>query len=190
MAAADAELFQPSDLTELRDWLAANHRRGVGVWLVRWRSVTGRETVSYEDVVREALCWGWIDGQARTIDAERTAQWVAPRKPGSGWAATNKARIIELEAQGRIQPAGRAVIDQAKADGSWTLLDSVEALQEPDELAAALDANPAARAAWDTFPPSVRKLGLTSIAMAKRPETKAARIATIVTKAARSERPA
>ncbi len=187
--AADAELFHPPDLAELRAWLAANHGRGAGVWLVRWRSVTGRPTVDYEDVVREALCWGWIDGQARTIDEERIAQWVAPRKPGSGWAATNKARILELEQSGRMQPAGRAVIERALADGSWTLLDSVEALQEPDDLAAALDADPAARAAWDTFPPSVRKLGLTSIAMAKRPETKAARIATIVARAARGERP-
>jgi len=190
MAAADAELFHPSTLAELRAWLAANHARGTGVWLVRWRPVTGRETVGYEDVVREALCWGWIDGHAKLIDAERIAQWVAPRKPGSGWATTNKARIIELETQGRMQPAGRAVIDQAKADGSWTLLDSVEALQEPDELTTALDANPAARTAWDGFPPSVRKLGLTAIAMAKRPETKAARVAAIVAKAARGERPA
>lgn len=170
MAAADAELFHPSDLAELQAWLAANHQRRTGVWLVRWRSTTGRPTVSYEDVVREALCWGWIDGQAKVIDPERTAQWVAPRKPGSGWAATNKARILELEQAGRMQPAGRAVIELAKA--------------------AALDADPAARAAWDGFPPSVRKLGLTAIAMAKRPETKAARIATIVAKAARGERPA
>lgn len=189
MAAADAERFHPDDVAQWHDWLAANHQRTAGVWLVRWRSATGRPSPSYDELVREALCWGWIDGQAKLFDSERTGQWMAPRKPGSGWAATNKARILELEASGRLQPAGRAVIDQAKSDGSWTLLDSVEALQEPDALADALDADPAARAAWDLFPPSVRKLGLSAIAMAKRPQTKAARIADIVARAARGERP-
>lgn len=189
MVASD-ELFQPDDLAQWHDWLAAHHQGREGVWVVRWRSATGRPTLGYEDLVREALCWGWIDGQTRVIDDERTGQWMAPRKPGSTWAATNKARILELEQQGRMQPAGRALIEQAKADGSWTLLDSVDALQEPDELAAALDAVPAARAAWDGFPPSVRKQGLGMIAIAKRPQTKAARIAAIVAKAARGERPA
>ena len=88
-----------------------------------------------------------------------------------------------------MQPAGQAAIDDAKARGLWTLLDDAEALVESPELTAALDANPTARANWDAFPPSARKMGLTQLAFAKQPETKTKRVATIVEKAARNERP-
>jgi len=116
--------------------------------------------------------------------------WFTHRKPSSPWAASNKARVADLEAEGRLQPEGRAEIERAKADGRWTILDSVDALEEPVELAAALDAVPAARSTWDAFPPGVRKSALSRIALAKRAETKASRVADIVQRAARGERPA
>ncbi|WP_050304909.1 YdeI/OmpD-associated family protein, partial [Mycobacterium tuberculosis] len=165
-----------------------NHGRTSGVWLlsVRGRSAAG---VGYEDAVRQALCFGWIDGPVRTFDDETNGQWFSPRRPGSGWAATNKARIAELEAAGLLAPAGIRVLETAKANGSWSVLDGPEAGIEPPELTVALDAEPAARQNWDAFPKSVRKLGLTHIAMAKRPETKAARIAKIVADAAEGKRP-
>ncbi|CNL10426.1 Uncharacterized protein conserved in bacteria [Mycobacterium tuberculosis] len=158
------------------------------MWLlsVRGRSAAG---VGYEDAVRQALCFGWIDGPVRTFDDETNGQWFSPRRPGSGWAATNKARIAELEAAGLLAPAGIRVLETAKANGSWSVLDGPEAGIEPPELTVALDAEPAARQNWDAFPKSVRKLGLTHIAMAKRPETKAARIAKIVADAAEGKRP-
>ncbi len=184
----DGERVTAADAAAWRAWLEANHERTAGVWLlsVRGRSATG---VGYEDAVRQALCFGWIDGPVRTFDDETGGQWFSPRRPGSGWAATNKARIAELEAAGLLAPAGIRALETAKANGSWTLLDGPEAGIEPPELTAALDAVPAARGNWDAFPKSVKKFGLTHIAMAKRPETKAARIAKIVADAAEGKRP-
>lgn len=173
-----------------RAWLEENGAVSDGVWLVSWKAATGRPRVEYEDAVLEALCVGWIDGQAARLDDERSMQWYAPRSPASTWAATNKARVARLTAEGRMRPAGQRLVDLAKANGMWTVLDGPEAGVEPPELSAALDAVPAARAAWDGFPPSSRKMGLTAIAMARKPETKAARIARIVADAAEGRRPA
>lgn len=188
---ANGEQLELATTAQWHDWLAEHHDGGAGVWVViRRRPAPGQPHVTYDELVREALCWGWVDGQARPLDAERSLQWFTRRRPNSPWAASNKARVADLEREGRLQPAGIAEIERAKANGMWSVYDSVDALAEPDELAAALDAEPAARTAWDGFPPSVRKQGLAAIALAKRPETKAARIAAIVARAARGERPA
>jgi len=189
MAMADAERYHPDSIADWHDWLAANHQRQEGVWVVQWRRSSGRPAVPYEELVREALCWGWIDGQVKPVDDLRAMQWMAPRRANSGWAASNKARVADLEREGRLQPAGIAEIERAKANGMWTIYDSVEALEEPAELAAALDATAPARTNWDGFPPSVRKQALASIALAARPETKARRIEAIVAKAAAGIRP-
>jgi uncharacterized protein YdeI (YjbR/CyaY-like superfamily) len=177
-----------ANAVDWRTWLEENHERAAGVWLL---SVRGNSNVGvgYEDAVRQALCFGWIDGPVRTFDDHTVGQWFSPRRPSSGWAATNKARIAELEAAGMLAPAGIRVLEAAKANGSWTILDGPEAGIEPLELTTALDAVPAARANWDAFPPSAKKLGLTHIAMAKRAETKAARVAKIVADAAEGKRP-
>jgi len=187
---ADAERFQPSTLTDWHDWLAGNHDRGAGVWVVTWRPSSGNPQLTYDELVREALCWGWVDGQASPLDEQRSMLWFTKRKPNSPWAATNKARVADLEREGRLRPPGIAEIERAKVNGMWTIYDSVDALEEPAELTAALDAVGSARANWDGFPPSVRKQALASIALAQRPETKAKRIATIVSKAADGVRPA
>ena len=169
--------LQPATLADWRAWLADNHARPEGVWLITYRPATGKTPFSYEQAVEEALCFGWIDGQARRLDDERTMLWFAPRRPGSGWARTNKARIERLIADGRMTPAGLAKIEAAQADGSWTLLDSVERLEVPDDLAAEFDKYPDARAHFDAFPPSARRMALAWIATAKRPETRAKRVA-------------
>jgi len=168
--------IHPATLADWRAWLAANHARPEGVWLITYRPATGKTPFSYEQAVEEALCFGWIDGQANKLDDERTMLWFAPRRPGSGWARTNKARIERLIADGRMTPAGLAKIEAAQADGSWTLLDSVERLEVPDDLAAEFDKYPDARAHFDAFPPSARRMALAWIAMAKRPETRAKRV--------------
>ncbi|HTN55287.1 MAG TPA: YdeI/OmpD-associated family protein [Microbacterium sp.] len=190
----DGERITAIDAAAWRDWLQANHQSSNGVWLLNVRgAATGG--IGYEDAVRHALCFGWIDGPVRTFaeDAveggKQVGQWFSPRRRGSGWAATNKARLAELEETGLLAPAGIRVIEAAKSDGSWTVLDGPEAGIEPDDLSAALDAEPTARAAWDAFPRSVKKLGLTQVATAKRPETRAARIAKIVADAAEGRRP-
>lgn len=173
---------------EFGAWLAAHHATETEVWLVVWRTPTGRPAPDYEDLVVEALRYGWIDSTTRRIDDERTARRHTPRRPGSGWARPNKERIARLEAEGRLEPAGRAVVEAARADGSWALLDSVEALEDPDDLVAALDAVPEARERWDGFPPSARKAMLTWIVQAKRPETRRKRVTAIADAAARGER--
>jgi uncharacterized protein YdeI (YjbR/CyaY-like superfamily) len=169
-------------------WLAANHERTEGVWLVTWRPGTGRGVLPYEDAVIEGLRYGWIDSRVAPARPGTSRQWFSPRRPGSIWAATNKARIERLEAEGRMEPAGRRVIEQAKADGSWTILDGPEALLVPDDLAAALERHPGARSTWDGFPKSVRKSHLTAIAMARRPATRAQRIEAIASEAAAGRR--
>lgn len=187
---ADApEVFAENRVT-WRAWLDANHAISSGAWLVTWRSHSGKQGLPYEAAVEEALCFGWVDGTAGTVDEERGKLYFAPRKPTSGWAATNKARVERLVAEGRMAPAGLAAIERAKANGSWELLDSVERLEVPDDLATALAAHSSAAANFAAFPPSVRKQALASLVMAKRPETRADRVRRIADAAARNERPA
>ena len=120
MGMADAERFQPATLADWHDWLAANHHRGAGVWVVTWRPSSGEPQLSYDELIHEALCWGWVDGQASPLDERRSMLWFTKRKPNSPWAATNKARVADLERAGRLQPAGIAEIERAKANGMWT----------------------------------------------------------------------
>ena len=122
----DGEQFQVEPREQWRSWLATNHRRTDGVWLVTWKKHTGRPAPTYGEGVEEALCFGWVDSLPRRLDDDRTMLWYAPRKRGSGWSRPNKERIERLEAAGLMTDAGRAVIEAAKSDGSWTRLDDVE----------------------------------------------------------------
>ena len=190
MADGDApEYFQPESRAEWRAWLLEHQGRAEGVWFVSWRTTTGRGRIPYEDAVMEALAVGWIDGQAKTLDDERHGQWFAPRKPRSPWAATNKARVERIEAEGYMQPGGRAAIEAAKANGMWSVFDDADRLIEPAELSALLDADAGTRANWESFPASVRRWALSQIALAQRPETRAKRIEEIARKTAAGERP-
>jgi uncharacterized protein YdeI (YjbR/CyaY-like superfamily) len=171
-----------------RAWLEANHATEPSAWLVTWRRSSGRPVLDYAEAVEEALCFGWVDSTGGRLDDERTRLYFTRRKPGSGWARTNKERVARLVAEGRMAPAGMAVVEQAKSDGSWTLLDDVESLVVPHDLAAALAATPPAAGHWEAFPPGVRKQILGWIAQAKRPATRAARIAETAERAARNER--
>lgn len=169
-------------------WLELHHARPQGVWLITWRPGMGHPVLSYEDAVMEALRYGWIDARVAPARPEHAAQWFSPRRPGSPWAATNKARIARLEAEGRLEPAGRRLVEQAQVDGTWTILDGPEALLVPDDLASALHGYQRARATWDAFPGSVRKAHLTAIALARRPSTRAARVAAIASETAAGRR--
>lgn len=162
-----------------------NHATSDGVWVVTWRSGTGRPTLGYDALVEECLCFGWIDSLTKRLDDERRMQLVTPRKPRSIWSRSNKTRIERLQSAGRMTSAGVAVVERAKADGSWTMADAAENLEEPEDLAAALDARPAARAQWNQFRPSLRRGILWWVMSAKRPETRARRVAAVVDAAAR-----
>ena len=170
-----------------RGWLDANHDREPGVWLVTFKQPDERH-VPDDAIVEEALCFGWIDSLPRRLDERRSKLLVTRRKPGSGWSRVNKERVARLEAAGLIAPAGRDVIDAARQDGSWSKLDDVENLIEPDDLRAALDARPEARRHWDAFPRSAKRGILEWIGNAKRAETRQKRLEETAEKAARNVR--
>ena len=181
----DPPRFHPESREQWRAWLADHHDTERGAWLVSWKQATGRPSLPYEAMIEEALCFGWVDSAVRTLDSERSMMLMTPRKPTSTWARTNKDRVERLLAAGLMQPAGIAAVEAAKANGSWTVLDSVDALEVPDDLAAALDAEPGARAAYEGFSPSNRKMILWWVKSAKRPETRERRIAETARLAAR-----
>ena len=186
----DYPVYHPADHAAWRAWLAANHDAARGVWVASWRKSSGRDAVAYEDLVEEAICFGWIDSTVNVLDEERSLQLMTPRRPKSGWTPLNRQRVAALEAQGRMTDAGRRAVDAAKANGCWTMYDAVEDLHEPDDLADALDASLSARTAWNGFPPSARKQMLWWVASAGRPETRTSRIAKIVSEAAHGRRAA
>ncbi|MGO1295515.1 MAG: YdeI/OmpD-associated family protein, partial [Cellulosimicrobium funkei] len=162
--------FHAQTPAEWRAWLAAHHDDPEpGVWLLTWRRESGRPTFGYEPWIEEALSYGWIDGQAATVDQDRHALWFTRRRPGSRWTRLSKERVARVEADGRLTDAGRAVVEAARADGSWTRHDDAEALVVPDDLAAALGERPDARARFDAFTPGVRRSILGWIVEAKRP---------------------
>lgn len=173
---------------EWRAWLAAHHATSSGVWLVYFKKGSGEPQLPYGEQVEEALCFGWVDSKPNKLDDQRTMLYFAPRKAGSGWAKTNKERVTRLIADGLMTSAGQAKIDAAKKDGSWTMLDAIERMEMPPELEAALKANPTAKKHFDAFPPGVRKGIFQWIIQAKRPETRAKRVAETVTLAAENVR--
>jgi len=183
----DAPEVHAEDRAAWRAWLEANHANESGVWLVSWRQGIGPR-IEYEDAVEEALCFGWIDSQGGNLDERRSRQYFAPRKPTSGWAATNKARIERLIRERRMHPAGLAAIERARENGSWTLLDDVERGVIPDDLAAALAAHPPAAENFDGFSKSAKRAMLEWTAQAKRPETRQKRVLEIAERAAANER--
>jgi uncharacterized protein YdeI (YjbR/CyaY-like superfamily) len=183
-------VYHPRDLAAWRAWLTANHDSARGVWVASWRKGSGRQPIPYEHLVEEAICFGWIDSTVNPLDDDRALQLMTPRKPKSGWTRSNRQRVVDLEAQGRMTDAGRRAVEVAKGNGWWTIYDAVEDLVEPDDLAGALDASKAARAAWDAFPPSARKQMLWWVVTAGRQETRARRIAEIVSEAKHGRRAA
>ncbi len=182
------EEVQVESRDELRVWLEENHTRTEGVWLITYKKCVPEKYVEYDAIVEEAICFGWIDSQARGLDDERSMLLFTPRKKGSMWSAVNKRRIERLDAVGAIHEAGWAKIDAAKEDGSWTLLDDVEALIHPADLLEALDENPVAKANYEAFPDSAKKGILWWVKSAKRDTTRAKRIAETVEKAAKNIR--
>jgi uncharacterized protein YdeI (YjbR/CyaY-like superfamily) len=179
--------LQPADRSDWRSWLEENAGTSRGVWLVIWKAHTGKR-LEYEGLVEEALCFGWIDSRAETIDADRSMIRFTPRKRGSGWSRINKERVERLDRAGLMTDAGLAVIDAAKTDGSWTVLDDVEALVVPDDLEEAMANRPGAKDHWETFPPSARKAILGWIAQARRDTTRASRVTETAERASRGER--
>ena len=183
----DAEQIEPATAGDWGEWLAAHHDRGTGVWLVSARREADK-AFSYEEAVLEALRYGWVDSTQRPVNDTRSKLWFAPRRPQSLWTRPNRERIARLEAEGRMEPAGRAAVEAARANGHWDLLEPAEDGIVPDDLADAFDRHPGSRERFDAFSLSARKAMLAWIITAKRPETRADRIEQTAAKAARGER--
>lgn len=181
-------IYHPRSRAAWRAWLEAHHTSERGVWVASWRSTSGTDPVPYEELVLEALCFGWIDSTVNTLDVDRGLIMMTPRKAKSGWTRLNRQRVADLERAGLMTESGRRAAEMAKANGWWSLMDTVEDLVEPDDLSDSLDAVPGARAAWDGFPPSARKQMLWWLITAAKAGTRARRIDSIVSEAADGRR--
>ena len=188
MANDDTERYYAKNRAEWRAWLEANHTTEDGVWLIYYKKESGKPRVDYDEAVEEALCFGWIDSRPNKIDDESYMQLFSPRKAKSPWSRLNKERIKRLIEQGLMTPAGMTKIEAAKRDGSWTIYDEIEDIVIPDDLAAALMDNEAARVNFEAFGDSYKKGILWWIKTAKRPETRAKRVKETVELAAQNIR--
>lgn len=183
------EVFDPKDLAHWRSWLKENHTTKDSVWLVFYTKASGKNVISWSEAVDQALCFGWIDSKKIKIDEETSHQYFSKRKAKSTWSKINKDKIERLIDENLMAPAGLEIIEIAKQNGSWNLLDEVEQLIVPEDLDKALKANPGAEEYFLNLSKSTRKFMLTWILFAKRPETRQKRINEIAEHAARGEKP-
>jgi uncharacterized protein YdeI (YjbR/CyaY-like superfamily) len=172
---------------DLRHWLEANHAQSDSVWLVTFKKHTGTAYLSRSEVLDELLCFGWVDGLARKLDADRTMQLISPRQ-ADAWTQTYRDRAARLEREGRMQESGRAAIARSQAAGLWMAHLDVDALVVPSDLASALQALPPAYTCFIAFGPSHRRNVLRWIASAKQSATRAKRIAITVALAAEGKK--
>lgn len=174
------EVLIPSSRAAWRNWLDENADRREGLWIVFRSGSSEVEGPTYEVLVEEALCFGWIDSVAKRLDADRRIQWFSPRRKGGIWSALNKQRIEMLTAAGQMTEHGQAAIDAAIADGSWSQYDDVEALVVPEDLERAFDEASRARAAYESSSKSAKKQYLWQVYSAKRDDTRVKRIASLI----------
>lgn len=185
---SQAGAFRFATQHAFESWLRKNHASSDGAWLLIARPGAGEPTVTYSQAVEAALCFGWIDGQKKALDGQHWLQRFTPRRADSLWSKTNRAKAQALVESGRMQPSGMAQIERAKANGRWdTAYDSARTAAVPPDLQAALDAQPAARAFFARLNAANRYAVLWRVQTAKRPETRARRIDTLVAMLARGE---
>lgn len=174
------ELYFPRDV-EWRDWLEQHHDRyPKGVDLVFWKLETGIPTMRWEEAVKVAICYGWIDSTVKSLGQGKRRQYFCPRNPKSTWSKLNKQYVEELDQEGLIHPAGWAMIDLAKETGKWTEMDDVENGVIPKDLQAAFDRHPLAFENYQGFAPGYRKGYLSWLHQAKREATRQKRIEQII----------
>lgn len=185
----DAEIQHHTGQPEWENWLELHHEKSQGVWLRIAKKHAGQVSVSYAEALETALCFGWIDGQKKTLDEHYWLQRFTPRRPRSIWSKTNCKKAQALIEQGRMQPAGLKEIALAKEDGRWAnAYDSASTMTMPEDLALALDAEPAAAAFFATLDSANRYAVLWRVQTAKKAETRAKRIRQYVDMLARKEK--
>jgi uncharacterized protein YdeI (YjbR/CyaY-like superfamily) len=158
-------------------WLAANHERSPGVWIELAKKDSGLDSVSRADALEVALCYGWIDSQAMTVDEKRYRQRFTPRRSRSKWSKINCAAVERLHAEGRLEPPGIREMEAAKGDGRWeAAYDSPRTITIPPDLAARLTKNPRARRAFEKLDSQNRYAILYRLHHAKRADTRHRRL--------------
>ena len=188
MPGAELDELIVADAEALRAWLMANHATSAGVWLALTRKGGTVTTLTWQQAVDEALCFGWIDGQARKGDEQTSWIRFTPRRPRSSWSQRNVANVARLESQGRMMPPGRAAVEAAKADGRWALAYAPPSEAEvPADLMAAIAAEPAARAMFDLLTSTNRFALIYRVNSVKRAETRQRKIGELVAMLARHE---
>ncbi len=189
MSIEKATSFHPANIQEWRAWLESHHITHDSVWLIMNKKKSGNRSFGWSEAVDEALCFGWIDSVARPIDDETYKQYFSKRKANSTWSRVNKVKIERLIAEGLMLEAGLKTIEIAKQNGSWEILDDVEDGILPDDLIQKLEEFPDAKEYVLGLSLSVRKMLLSWIALAKRPETREKRINEIAENAAIGQKP-
>ena len=186
--ASDYPIVLFADRAAFREWLGAHHAERPGLWLRIAKGASPLRSVTYDEALDVALCFGWIDGQKRSHDAESFLQKFTPRQKRSPWSKRNRERVERLTAAGEMHAAGLAAVDAARADGRWDrAYDSPGTMTVPADLQAALDAHPDARAFFETLKGANRYAILYRVQTAIKPETRARRIAEFVAMLQRGE---
>lgn len=171
-----------ADAKAWQRWLARNHGKSRGLWIRLAKKGSGIASITYPEAVEHALCWGWIDGQVRSVDATWYVQRFTPRGPTSIWSKINRAKALALIESGAMQPAGLAEVERAQRDGRWArAYDSPSKASVPEDLGLALAGAPKAAEAFATLDATNRYAILHRVQTAKKPETRAKRIAEFVT---------
>jgi uncharacterized protein YdeI (YjbR/CyaY-like superfamily) len=181
--------FYPKSKQLWRRWLEKNHILENAVWVVFYNKKSTKPSITWSDAVDEALCFGWIDSKAVTIDNESHRHYFCKRKPKSTWSKINKDKVEILIKQGLMTDAGLAGIEIAKQNGSWTILDEVEALIIPQDLEKAFKKHKGSKDYFNSLSKSAKKILLSWIVLAKLPETRQRRIEEIAERAAKGVMP-
>jgi uncharacterized protein YdeI (YjbR/CyaY-like superfamily) len=188
MARADLAELIVADAEALRAWLSGNHATSPGVWLALAKKGGTVTTLTWQQAVDEALCFGWIDGQARKRDLETSWIRFTPRRPRSSWSQRNVANVARLEAQGLMRPSGRAAVEAAKADGRWAAAYAPPSEAEvPADLIAAIAADPAAQAMFGVLTKANRFALIYRVNSVKLAQTRERKIGEFVAMLARHE---
>lgn len=172
----DLPTYHAKNRKEWRQWLAKNHQSEKSVWLIIYHKSSATPSVYYEEAVEEAICFGWIDSIAHKRDTESKYQFFAVRKPKSNWSKANRERAERMMAKKQMKPAGLAMVELAKKNGTWTALVDVQNSVIPPDLQAAFKKNKTAFKNFEAFPPSSKRIILEWILNAKKPETREQRI--------------
>jgi uncharacterized protein YdeI (YjbR/CyaY-like superfamily) len=165
---------------EWRDWLHENHSSSKGVYLIFYKVEHENDSMRWEEAVKVALCYGWIDSTVKSLGDGKRRQYFTPRNPKSVWSALNKKYIKELTTKGLMHESGLSKIKIGEQNGSWSALDDVENGIIPDDLQVEFDKNPQAFDNYNHFAPSYRKSYLYWLNQAKREETRTKRIIEII----------